>query len=449
LPTADPVRTSPDLNRRFYRLTLINVLSNITVPIVGLVDVAMLGHLDDIRFLAGVALGTLLFDYIYWTFGFLRMGTTGITAQAMGRGDRQEVYLTCYRSITLALIIAAATLLLQWPIREVGFALLSGEPGVLAAGRDYFNARIWGAPATLCNFVLLGWFLGREQSRHALVMTIAANLSNVVLNYVFIMRLQLASLGAGLATMVSQYLMLAVALALFVSQGERPAWRWAAVLQRGRLVPLIRLNWDILVRTLCLVSTFALFTNFGAMLGTAVLAANSILSRLLAFAAYVVDGAAFASESLAGVLLGQGDREGLRRLFRLSLLSGLGFAVLVLLAFFSAPGTVLRVLTSHDDLVALGLTYAPWLWPTLLVGSLAYMYDGLFLGMTEGRKLRNSMLLSTLVVFLPAALLAVRAGDNHLLWASLALFMLARAATLWLASRRVLGESGDAEARPT
>jgi MATE family multidrug resistance protein len=365
------------------------------------------------------------------------MGTTGTTAQAMGRGDRQEVYLTCYRSVTLALIIAAATLALQVPVRETGFGLLSGEPGVLAAGRDYYNARIWGAPATLCNLVLLGWFLGREQSRHVLLMTVAANLSNIVLNYVFIIRLQLAALGAGLATMISQYVMLAVALSLFMAQGKPPAWRWSEVMRHSRLVSLIRLNGDILVRTLCLVSTFALFTNFGSMLGTAMLAANSILFRLFVLAAYLIDGAAFASESLAGILLGQNDLAGLRRLFRLSLLIGLGFAALVLLAFFASPAAALGLLTSHDDLVALGLTYAPWLVPVLLAGSLAFMYDGLFLGMTAGRELRNSMILSTLL-FLPAALAAVRLGENHLLWGSLALFMAARAGTLGLATRRLI-----------
>jgi MATE family multidrug resistance protein len=215
--TSAETPAAPPLSRRFFRLALLNIFSNITVPLAGLVDTAMLGHLPEIRFLAGVALASVLFDYIYWTFGFLRMGTTGTTAQAVGRGDRREVYLTLYRSWMIALTLAALILLLQLPIRELGFGLLGGEPGVEAAGRAYFDARIWGAPATLCNFVLVGWFLGREESRHALVVTIVANLANIFFNYIFIIRLGLAARGAGLATMVSQYLAAGAALAIFFS----------------------------------------------------------------------------------------------------------------------------------------------------------------------------------------------------------------------------------------
>jgi MATE family multidrug resistance protein len=267
------------LYERFARLTLINILSNVTVPLVGLVDTAMLGHLADIRFLAGVALGTILFDYVYWSFGFLRMGTTGTTAQAVGRGDRREVYLVLYRSLSLAIVIAGAILILQWPLRELGFGLLSGEAGVEAAGRDYFDARVWGAPATLCNFVLMGWFLGRAESRHVLVMTIAGNLANIALNYLFIVRMGLAAYGAGLATSFAQYGMLAVGLWLFRLQGGAERWVWRDVLDRTRMTSLFRLNLDILIRTMLLVSSFAVFINFSSLLGTTLLAANSTRAR--------------------------------------------------------------------------------------------------------------------------------------------------------------------------
>ena len=424
------------LHRRFFRLTVLNILANITVPIAGLVDTGMLGHLPDIRFFAGVALASILFDYVYWTFGFLRMSVTGTTAQEIGRGNRQESYLVLYRSLATALALAAGVLLLHVPLREVGLAILSGEPGVEAAGREYFNARIWGAPATLCSFVFLGWYLGREESRYALWMTLAANLSNIGLNYVFIIRLKLAAFGAGLATMFAQYIMLAVALAIFFRLRGHVAWSWRRVLDRDRLKRLFRLNRDILLRTLCLVSAFAVFTNFSSILGTTLLAANTILLRLLVLAAYLIDGAAFASESLAGIFKGQGDRVALRRLFRLSLLSGEGFALIILVAFFLQPRLVYRLLTSHGDVIQTAATYGPWLIPTLVFGALAYMYDGLFLGLTEGRTLRNTMLFSTVVVFLPISYAGLHLGNNHLLWAGMAAFMLARAATLGLASWR-------------
>jgi len=188
---------SVSLYRRYFRLTALNILANVTVPLAGLVDTAILGHLADIRYLAGVALASLLFDYVYWTFGFLRMGTTGTTAQAVGRGDERGAYLILYRSILLALGVSAALLALQWPIRSLGFTLLSGAPEVEAAGQAYFNARIWGAPAALASFAFIGWYLGREESRYVLAMTVAANVTNVVLDYVLIVYMGMAAAGAG------------------------------------------------------------------------------------------------------------------------------------------------------------------------------------------------------------------------------------------------------------
>jgi len=430
---------SDEMTGRYLRLTWINILSNVTVPLVGLVDTAMLGHLADIRFLAGVALASILFDYIYWTFGFLRMGTTGTTAQAIGRGEPGEAYLVLYRSLALAGLIATAILLLQWPLRESGFLLLSGEPGVEQAGRAYFSARIWGAPATLCNFALIGWFLGREQSRYVLAMTIVANIANILFNYIFIMQMGLAAFGAGLATMIAQYAMLATGAGLFLTQSGRIPWRIREILHREKLVALLLLNRDILVRTFCLITSFALFANFSSILGTAVLAANSILLRLLLVASFLIDGAAFASESLAGVFVGARDRVALRRLFRLSLLAGEGFAILYLVAVFAWPRGMLSLLTSHEEVVDLAMTSIPWLIPVLLIGALAYMYDGLFLGMTEGRRLRNSMIFSTLGVFLPVAALALAFRSPALLWAALLAFMAARTITLGWMSRSLVG----------
>ena len=433
-----------DLRRRFFRLAWPNILSNVTVPLVGLVDTAMLGHLPDIRFLAGVALAAVIFDFAYWSFGFLRMGTTGITAQAVGRGDRQETFHVLYRGLLLGLAIGAGLLLLRGVIATVGFGLLSGPLEIESVGREYFAARIWGAPATLSNYVLLGWFLGRERPRAALVMTVVANLANVALDYVLIMQLGLAAVGAGIATALSQYLMLAVGLGLFWVERPRPALDWARVLNRARLGDLFRLNRDLMIRTLCLMSTFALFINFGALIGTTVLAANTILFRMQMLASYLIDGAAFATESLAGILRGRGDVKGLRRLLRLAVATGEAFALPVLILMFGAPAMLYGLLTSHGDVVAVVRQFAPWQAAVLVIGAVAFIYDGFFIGLTEGRVLRNQMLLSMLVFFLPLALLAVRARDNHLLWAAMTLFMIGRTLTLWLAGRRFLRTVAEA-----
>ena len=434
------VSSSPDLRHSFARLTAVNILSNLTVPITGLVDTAMLGHLADIRFLAGAALGAILFDYVYWTFGFLRMTCTGLTAQAVGRGDRNDEYGHLVRFALLGLGAAAIVLLLQVPLREAGFGLLGGETGVEAAGRDYFNARIWGAPAAMLNFVLMGWFLGRAQSRNVLIMTVVANLSNIALNYVFIIRLGWAAAGAGWATALGQYLSLVAAIVLYVRRRDREPVAWRLALAREKFRGLFALNRDLLIRTVMLISVFATFIDFSARLGTVALAANSILLRMLNLAAYLIDGAAFACESLGGILLGRRDREGLRRLVRLALASGLLFASLCLAVYLARPRFFLGLLTSHGDVIEFAGAYVYWLVPCLLLGGIAYMYDGLFLGWTRPKTLLVSMSISVFGVYLPLAILSAWHGNNHWLWASMALFMLARAATLAAATRRFLAE---------
>ncbi len=428
------------LGRRFARLAVPNIISNVTVPLVGLVDTAMLGHLPDISFLAGVALGAVIFDYAYWSFGFLRMGTTGVTAQAVGRDDHAEVWQILYRSLLVALAIAALLLISQRLIAYLGFSVLAGQGSVEAAGRDYFFGRIWGAPATLSNYVLLGWLLGRERAREALIITVVGNLANVGLDYLFIMRLGMAAAGAGVATALSQYLMLATAVALILREGGPAPFRSQAVFDRARLGELFRLNRDILVRTVMLMTTFAVFTNFSAIIGTGILAANTILFRFQMLGSYLIDGAAFATESLAGIYKGRGDVAGLRRLLRLAMFTGVAFALPVLALMFGVPDWLYGTMTSHADVAALAWRYSWWMIPVVLLGAVAFIYDGFFIGLTEGRVLRNQMLISALLFYLPLATLGLWQGNNDVLWLAMAIFMAGRCLTMWLAERRVLVE---------
>ena len=283
-----------------------------------------------------------------------------------------------------------------------------------------------GQPATLFQLRISGL------SGAALIMTGVANLANVVLD--FIVQMDLAAFGAGMGTAISQLLMLLAALILFWARAGKVPWVWSDVWQAQALTRLFRLNRDILLRTVALVSAFALFTNFSSLMSTVVLAANAVLLRWVMLAAYLIDGAAFATESLAGILFGTGDRVALRRLQGLALRSGVAFALPFCALALMRPAAPIRLLTSHPQTVETALQYLPWLAPVLFFGSLAYIYDGLFLGLTAGRALRNAMLLSTFGVFLPLAALALHLENNHLLWASMAAFMMARTATLWKAS---------------
>ena len=438
----------PPFQQRFLKLAFVNILSNLMVPLAGLADVAFLGHLSDIRDLAGVALATVLFNYIYWTFGFLRMATTGMTAQATGRGDDETVRLIALRHGLLALAIAGAILLLQYPLKAIGFSLLSATPAVEAAGSAYYDALIWGAPATLLNFVLIGWLLGREQSSRVLLLSIVGNGIDVFLNYLFIVRWGWGSAGAGISTTLSQYAMLAVGLAVIFSGLSPRHWRDTVpgALRQQLFDPValkaaFTLNGDILVRTFALISTFALVTNISSSLGTLTLATNSLMLQVVTLAAYFIDGIAFATESFAGQFYGQNDRTQLTKLLRLggsiSLLLGLAFGC----GFALQPIALFRLLTNHTDILSQIPHFAVWLIPVLGFGAIAYLLDGYFLGLTAGATLKRSSLLATLA-FAPIAWLAWRWHNPHLLWLALTVFMAGRALTLALRVPATL-EGGD------
>jgi multidrug resistance protein, MATE family len=421
-----------DILRRFFQLALINILANLLVPIAGLIDIAFLGHLSEIRHLAGVALATVLFDYLYWTFGFLRMGTTGMTAQAMGLQDSDGALLVGLRNGAIALALGITLVLLQTPIRLVGFALLSTTPEVKAAGEAFYNALIWGAPATLLNFVVLGWFLGRSQSKHVLLLSAVNNLTNVGLDYLFIVRWGWESGGAGAATALSQGAMFLVGIGLVVREVNWTQLNRVSkhLLDSAALKATVTLNGELVIRTLALISTFAVFTNLSSNFGTQVLSMNAILLRVVTLAAYFIDGLAYATESLTGLLIAQKNLTQLALLLRVGTLTSLGLGLLISLAFTLAPMPLFQLLTNHREILDRIGNYTPWLVPILGFGSIAFLLDGYFLGLTAGRLLRRSVIIAAVGGFLPMAIAAAQFRNAHFLWLGLSLFMAFRAIAL-------------------
>lgn len=422
---------SDSLRQRFLRLALVNVLSNLMVPLAGLVDSAFLGHLVEIRHLAGVALATALFNYLYRPCNFLRMGTTGPTAQAEASGDSATVILILLRNGLIAIALGTLILLLQSPLRQLGFTLLRADPSVMAAGQTYYSARIWDAPATLLNFVLIGWLLGRERSGQVLLLSALSNGANILLDYWLIVRWGWESFGAGVATAASQYLMLLVGLILIVSETPLAQWRSARHLfDWTALSATFRLNANIWVRSLVFISVYAFFTSLSASLGTVPLATNALLLQVMILAIYFIDGLAFATESLTGSLQGAGTLTQLKPLLKLSsgigLALGLGFAIL----FALAPEPLFGLLTNHGEIIEQVERYVFWLLPILGFGSLAFVLDGYFLGLTAGEILRNSMILAAIVGFGPLAIASWQLGTNQLLWSAMAAFMTVRVAAL-------------------
>lgn len=419
------LRDRYDFLPRFYRLAGVSMASNMMVPLAGLVDVAFLGHLEDISALAGVVLGTVLFDYLYRVLKFLRSSANALTAQAVGQGDEAAVLLAGLRSGAVALVLGGAIVLLQYPIQVLGFALLSGSGAIETAGVEYFQARIWGAPAVLLNFVLIGWFLGREKNAIVLLMSLVSNGSNVFLDWLMINRWGWGSAGAGLATALSQYLGLGVALtavALTVSletlQSVLPK-----LLDWSSLRSTIALKRDLLVRFLVLISVYAIFTNLSAQQGTTTLAENGLLLQIALLSQFTVQGVGMTIQTLVGNFKGKGETEKLLPVLGVaiatSLVVALGFAGSAVLF----PGAVFGLLTNHTEITAGMAQTVVWLLPLLGLTAIAFMLEGYFIGLKEGGKLRNAVLLAFALGFAPPAAIGWYLGSNALLWLSLTLYM--------------------------
>jgi multidrug resistance protein, MATE family len=432
-----------DVLRRFFQLAITNILANLLVPLAGLMDVAFLGHLTEIRHLAGVTLATVLFSYLYWTFGFLRMGTTGMTAQAIGRHDADAALLVGLRNGAIAFGLGILLILLQYPLRIAGFTLLNATPEVKASGQAFYDSLIWGAPATLVNFVIFGWYLGRSQSSLVLLLSAVSNLSNVGLDYLFIVKWGWESRGAGAATALSQGVMLLVGLGLVsreigVAQVRRVAKH---LLNPTAIKAAVMLNGELVLRTFALISTFAVFTNLSSSLGTEILSTNAVLLQVVTLAAYFIDGLAFALESFAGTLSVRKELTQLAMLLQVATGIGFGLGLLVSLAFTLAPTALFQILTNHREILDRIGDYTPWLIPVLGFGSIAYLLDGYFLGLTAGRLLRRSVIIAALGGFMPMAIAAWHFRNAHLLWLALTLFMALRAIALGIEIPKTLQKS--------
>ena len=425
---------------RFYRLSSISVLSNMMVPLAGLVDIAFLGHLTDIRHLAGVILATILFDYLYRILKFMRSSTNAITAQAVGKDDDKAVILAGLRSGLIALFVGLIILLLQYPLQKIGFLILTGSSDIEAAGVDYFYARIWGAPAVLINFVLFGWFLGREMNWVMLLMSIVGNASNVLLDYLMIFKWGWASTGAGLATALSQYLALIVGLIwmVFTIPWQAVPAAIQELFDRVALQETFALKGNILIRFLVLVSVYSIFTNLSATMGTTVLAQNGLLLQIALLSQFTINGVGMTMQTMAGNFKSKGNTQQMLPLLIVSLLTSvviaLGFAGTAILF----PEQVFGLLTNHTELNQDINKYTIWLLPISVITGITFMLEGYFIGLKEGEILRNTVLLSFVVAFIPLVITAWYFHNNHLLWSTLLSYMTSNMILLALSVPRTL-----------
>lgn len=417
------------------------IVSNLTVPLLGLVDTAVVGHLPDSRYLGGVTLGATLFSFLYWGFGFLRMGTTGLAAQACGREDTDGLIRLLGQSLLLAAAIGIGLIALHPLVIPLGLALLDGSVAVTGEADAYARIRILSAPAVLANYALIGWFLGRGYSRVTLTLMIINNLANILLDVLFVVGLGMTTAGVALASVIADYLTFACGAGLAL----RAWWGWAwrrvtgVFADWGGYRRLIRVNLALFIRTLCLLFAFAFFHSRGAQMGDVVLAANAVLLQFVLLASYGLDGFAHATESLVGRQIGANDEAGFRRIVRAAGEWSLATALGASLAFALGGPALIALLTDLPAVRGMAEAFLPWMiaMPLLAVGS--YLLDGLFIGATRTAAMRDTMIIAVIGFYLPVWWLAQPLG-NHGLWLAFISFTVARSlllgAVFWRSWRR-------------
>ncbi len=434
------------MNKQILRLAVPNIISNISIPMLGIVDMALMGHLESDAYIGAIALGSLIFNFIYWSFGFLRMGTSGFTAQAWGRNDYPETILVFARAFFIAIVMSLLLLLLQKPIEILSFAVLKGETRVEDLAMTYFRIRVWAAPAALGQFALLGFFLGMQNARLPMFVLVLTNVINVICNYLFVMKFGMGSDGVAYGTVIAQYCGLIIALYYFRRHFSHlfSYWSFRATTQWKQLKVFLMVNKDIFIRTMCLVVVFSIFTARSASSdlmsegqGT-ILAVNSILMQFFMFFSFLIDGFAHASEALTGKFIGAKDRTSLSKTIRLLFIWGTGISLFFTLVYLLGGNLIFRALTNNPEVIANAKPYFFWVIIIPMVSYTAFLWDGIYIGATAGKQMRNAMLISTLLVFFPGYFLASKFMGNHGLWFAFILFMIARGVTMQVLSHKAV-----------
>ncbi len=430
------------LNRNILRLAVPNIISNLTVPLLGMADFALMGHLktDSIVYVGAVALGTTIFNVLYMSLGFLRMGTSGFTAQSFGAKDKKALVLGLQRSLLLAFLLAFALILFQYPIQWVAFKLLDGSEQVTDLARQYFYIRIYAAPATLALYSFYGWFLGMQNARIPMAIAIAVNSVNIGLNFLFVYAFHMHSNGVALASVIAQYTGLLLAIWFLLKKYKAYARRIALkiLLKKEGLMIFFKVNGDIFIRTLLLIFVLTFFTSRSARLGNNILAVNTLLFQFFFFFSYFADGFAFAGEALAGKAKGSGSLLLLKSTVNRLFIWGLGIALLTSMIYLFGLKYFMYILTDNVDILNLAKEYFWWVVLLPLTSIAAFTWDGIYVGVTASKAMRNTMILSVIFVFLPAFYLLFPYLGNNGLWLALHVFMMSRGLSMWFIARRTI-----------
>jgi len=426
-------------DRDMWRIAAPMILSNISVPLLGMVDTGVMGHLESPAYLGAVAIGATIFTFLYIGMNFLRMGTTGIAAQRFGADDFDGLRVALGQALIVSLAIAIVVLVLQVPIRSIALSLLGGDAETRSHAATYFSIRVWSAPGTLANYVLIGWFLGLQNARVPLLIFLTINVTNILLDLLFVVGLGMKIEGVALASVIAEYMALGVAFLFAARELRRHSGHWplAKFTRLSAYRAFFGVNANLFVRTMALMFTFAFVTAQGARLGPLILAANAVLMNFQNLTALGLDGFAHAAEAMVGRAVGRQDDGALQHTVRLTLKWSLIFAGGFVAVYALAGPLIVRLLTDLPDVRATAMSYLPWLVVSPLISVWCFLYDGVYVGMTRARDMRNIMLFSAFVVFIPVWYLAQPFG-NHGLWFALLAFLASRGIGMHLGYRRAL-----------
>ena len=404
-----------------------------------MIDIAILGHLESEKYIGAVALGGMIFNFIYFGFGFLRMSTSGFAAQAYGEGNKKEIILNLSRSLLTALIGSIFIIALQVPIAWAGFNLIEGSPEVEALAKEYFHIRIYAAPAAIGLYAFSGWFLGLQNSKYPMILAISVNVVNLLLNLFFIFGLGMKSEGVAYGTLIAQYVGLTIAIILYLYKykGYQKYWDKKAMLQLSALKRFVLVNRDIFIRTLMLLLALSFFTAESAKYGDMTLAVNTILLQFFFIYSYFIDGFAHAAEALVGRYIGAKDIKNLKHSIKRLFVWGTSISLIFTLIYFLSGKHLLYILTSNQDVIENSIPYIYWIVSIPILTYAAFIWDGIYIGATASVSMRNAMVISTMLIFFPLYYLLGRSMGNHGLWLALMIFMLSRGVILTLLSKRL------------
>ena len=425
------------MNREILRLAIPSIITNITVPLLGMVDVAIVGHIGNASYIAAIALATMVFNLIYWNFGFLRMGTSGLTAQAYGAEDRQECLRVLVRGLAIAIGAAILLIALQRPIGYLCQRWIHSSEETIALTLTYFYIRIWAAPANLALYALKGWFIGMQNAKTPMWIAIILNIVNIICSLVFVFVLHAGIAGVAWGTVIAQYSGLTLAIILWFAQyGEmRHDIHVRESLKLKEMVRFFQVNADIFLRTLCLIAVFTFIPYISAEMGDTVLAANTLLMQLFTLLSYIMDGFAYAGESLVGKYVGAKDDHSLRICVRRLLYWGVGLAALFTVLYATCGRALLSILTNDNIVINKAMEYILWTVLVPFTGFAAFIYDGIYIGATASKAMRNVMFVATGAFFIAYYALHRPMGNDGL-WLAFLIFLTLRGLLMFLWEKR-------------